>query len=353
MSRVHPLPVNILLLLLLLLLHMQLLIHVPTSNGYMLQPQVHTVRVPLSNRYRVLESCGPTSNGNNSLRTTVPSILPLPASTLSFSTAQSIPSSETAATAATTILLSSSSMTQPLSSIPSTDSIGITKVARRKRILACYLAFWTALVNVACLTQFSTFTTMLSGNVLWLARAMVQHRAMLITYYITVVAAYTMGLAITRKCKPSLSQNTNVLRLMAATVMMLFTAADCVYYTLHLSRWLPVCLLAMAYGIVNSIGAACTGTLTFVVTGHWTKLTHMCVDRFVDGRIWNVNDWIVVKQSILVTLSFLAGGLVAAQGLGSWLSRWGVFTAVGVAYGVGIGLYREDDESTTTKIQSE
>ena len=84
------------------------------------------------------------------------------------------------------------------------------------------------------------------------------------------------------------------------------------------------------------MGTDFAGTLTFVVTGHLTKLTHLATDYWFEGGRQTLADADVAaaRQSGAVVAGFGLGAVAAcvlqAQHL---LLRRGVFSVLGVAYG--------------------
>jgi uncharacterized membrane protein YoaK (UPF0700 family) len=171
------------------------------------------------------------------------------------------------------------------------------------------LAFFTGLADVALSLQFQTFATMLTGNLLWLSRAFVEQNVPTIFYYFSVLCSYMTGLSISRCLRDK--DGTTILRTVGTGVMALFVGADWLYYGLNFSRWIPVCMLALAYGGINSMGTDFAGTLTFVVTGHFTKMTHLATDVIIEGKPLTEADVVAAQQCVSVIGGFSAGALMA------------------------------------------
>lgn len=158
-------------------------------------------------------------------------------------------------------------------------------ILARKRVGAM-CAFLTAWANVALFTTYQTFATMMTGNSLWFARSLVDRQFGMVGYYASVIFSYCLGLAIHQK-----QPKTRV----ASLIFLLFAASQFIPL-----KVVAVSMLAMGFGIINSLGQDVTGTLTFVLTGHMTKVTHNLLDRsgssqmnltviggFFAGAVWS------------------------------------------------------------------
>ena len=203
----------------------------------------------------------------------------------------------------------------------------------RKRRLATSMAYLTGLSDVALSLQFQTFATMLTGNLMWLSRALMERNLQTTLYYTSVFASYLAGLSLVRLMRKKNPKT--ILRITGAATMALFLGADMLFYGAGLSRWIPVCMLSAAYGGINSMGTDFAGTLTFVVTGHLTRLAHLLTDLFVERKIMTEADVTAAKQSVGVTGGFFAGALTGFYLLSrNLLLRQGFFTTLGVCYGI-------------------
>lgn len=205
--------------------------------------------------------------------------------------------------------------------------------AARKLRLAAGMSFLTGLANVKFIWEFQIFATMLTGNLLKVSRSIAEQQLAMTLSFASVFACYMGGVACSRmmRHKPPKS----ILRITGVTVATLFVAADLLYYRSTKARWIPVSMLAAGYGMINSIGTDFTGTLTFVVTGHLTKLTHFATDWLVERKPFTPSDQALAKQSAVVTGGFFGGALVAcllnAEDL---LFHRGIFSVVGMLYGL-------------------
>lgn len=133
----------------------------------------------------------------------------------------------------------------------------------RKRRLATWLAFLTGMADVALSLQFQTFATMLTGNLMWLSRAISEGNIPTVCYYLSVFVSYLTGLSVVRSMRNENPKT--ILRGVGLAVATLFVGADWLFYGMGLSRWIPVCMLAAAYGGINSIGTDFAGTVSYSV----------------------------------------------------------------------------------------
>ena len=203
----------------------------------------------------------------------------------------------------------------------------------RKKRLATGVAFLTGWADVALFKRYQTFATMMTGNLMWLAAAAIEQRFKMVAYYGSVIAAYIVGMAAFRRMDLSLRKR--CLRVCSLAVVALFVGSDLVHWYAQ-SRWIPVVMLAAGYGIINSIGTEVAGTLTFVVTGHMTKLTHQCVDRISRKRgrqKLSQSQKVAALQNIAVTGGFFAGAMFASVLETKQRLSSGVFSVLGILYG--------------------
>jgi uncharacterized membrane protein YoaK (UPF0700 family) len=203
------------------------------------------------------------------------------------------------------------------------------------------MAFLAGLANIAIYTKFKTFATMLTGNTLWMAVALTQGKFLDVAFYLAVITAYMAGTAIFRRTDLSLQQQT--LPVSAALVATAFVVGDAVHYatsTTHavLSKWIPVMLFAMGFGVINSLGMEVTGALNFVVTGHYTKLINVLVDRL--SRTAGRKPLTEAQRKAAIQNGAICGGFVAGAVFASILmgykvlNRFGIFSAIGLAHAV-------------------
>lgn len=173
--------------------------------------------------------------------------------------------------------------------------------------LTAVCSFLTGWADVALFLRYKTFASMMTGNTMWFAQALVEQRYRFVAYYASIVVSYLVGIVVFRKTDLSLKQRT--MPVCAAMVASLFVASEVLYkISGGVMLWIPVLLLALGFGIVNSVGTEVAGTLTFVVTGHMTKLTHQIVDRRL-SRKQKAMDSKAVAQNTAVLLGFLGGAL--------------------------------------------
>ena len=206
----------------------------------------------------------------------------------------------------------------------------------RKRRLALWMAYLTGLSDVALSLQFQTFASMMTGNLMWLSRAVMERNTQTMLYYVSVFASYMTGLSLVRLMRNR--EPRTILRRTGAAVVALFVGADVLFYGAGFSRWIPVCMLAAAYGGINSMGTDFAGTLTFVVTGHVTRLTHLVTDLLVEQKPLKQltePEVLAAKQCLAVSGGFFAGALTAFYLLSrNLLLRQGFFSTLGMGYGL-------------------
>jgi hypothetical protein len=164
------------------------------------------------------------------------------------------------------------------------------------------MAFLTGFANLTLYTKFRSFATMVTGNTMWMALAATESRPLDVAYYISVIGSYLVGTCIFRNINLSPKHKTNLLPLSAGIITALFGLGDWIHYhgpsvlpflfvptTTALStsisisslpRWIPMMLFATAFGVTNQVGQEVSGTLTFVITGHLTRLSHILVDQW-------------------------------------------------------------------------
>mmetsp|Transcript_34718 Transcript_34718/g.64031 ORF Transcript_34718/g.64031 Transcript_34718/m.64031 type:complete len:131 (-) Transcript_34718:101-493(-) len=98
-------------------------------------------------------------------------------------------------------------------------------------------------------------------------------------------------------------------------------------------------MLSAAFAVINSVGSEVGGTLTFVLTGHMTKLTALGVDRVsrtAGRKNLTDGDKSAAARCLLVIGAFFRGALWAC-GLAARAPRLierGAFSAMGLLYGL-------------------
>jgi uncharacterized membrane protein YoaK (UPF0700 family) len=240
-------------------------------------------------------------------------------------------------------------------SLPRTNSISVNSAKtieapspfaklEKKRRLATGMAFLTGMANLALFMKYKTFATMMTGNTMWMAVAMVEQRYMDVAYYASVIGSYLAGLSIFRQT--DLSVKDKELPICAFLVASLFVGSD-LLFKMYQSRWIPMMMLATGFGIINSAGQEVTGTLTFVITGHMTRLTNQVVDRIsttAGRKKWTLADKQGLVQNIAIISGFFGGaafaGVLRAKGI--LMEKIGVFSGIGLAY-AGLFLWKDVD----------
>jgi uncharacterized membrane protein YoaK (UPF0700 family) len=206
---------------------------------------------------------------------------------------------------------------------------------QRKDRLAGGMAFLTGFADVALYLKYKTFATMMSGNTLWLAKALIEQQIVLALYYVSLILAYIVGLVSFRRFELGIRKET--MPICSFVVALLFIASDTMDF-LYGGRWLPVAMLAAAYGIINSVGSEVAGTFTYVVTGHITKSTNILVDRISRSRgrkRLSEKDKTFINDAVIVTGGFFSGALLASlMAKSQALYRPGVFACLGLLYGL-------------------
>jgi uncharacterized membrane protein YoaK (UPF0700 family) len=237
--------------------------------------------------------------------------------------------------------------------LPRTNSISVNSAEtteppspfaklEKKRRLATGMAFLTGVANLALFMKYKTFATMMTGNTMWMALAMIEQRYMDVGYYASVIASYLAGLSIFRRTDLSVKEKT--LPICAFLVATLFVGSD-LLFKMYQSRWVPMMMLAMGFGIINSVGQEVTGTLTFVITGHMTRLTNQVIDRYsrtAGRKKLTLADKQFLVQNIAIISGFFGGaafaGVLKAKGI--LMEKIGVFSGIGLAY-AGLFLWKD------------
>jgi uncharacterized membrane protein YoaK (UPF0700 family) len=214
------------------------------------------------------------------------------------------------------------------------ESVGPFTRLERKRRLATMMAFCTGWADLTLFLKYKTFATMMTGNTMWMAVAMVEQRFMDAAYYLSVILSYITGLSVFRRT--DLTQKEKTLPICAFLVAGLFVGSD-LLFKLYQRRWIPMMMLAMGFGIANSVGQELTGTLTFVITGHMTRLTNQVIDR-VSRTAGRKKLTLADKQSFVqnfsIILGFFGGAAFAALLRTKRFletQNW-VFSAIGLSY---------------------
>lgn len=196
------------------------------------------------------------------------------------------------------------------------------------------MAFLTGIADLALFSKYKSFATMMTGNTMWMALALMEQRFMDVGYYASVILSYLTGVSIFRRSDLALKKKT--LPLAAILVGGLFVGSDIVF-NIYQHRWIPMMMLAMGFGISNSVGQEAAGTLTFVITGHMSRLVNQIVDRVsrTAGRSkLTLKDKQAFVQNASVIGGFFAGAFVAGilKAKGLLVEKVGIFSAIGLSY---------------------
>eukprot|EP00521_Asterionellopsis_glacialis_P011165 CAMPEP_0195292116 /NCGR_PEP_ID=MMETSP0707-20130614/8622_1 /TAXON_ID=33640 /ORGANISM="Asterionellopsis glacialis, Strain CCMP134" /LENGTH=340 /DNA_ID=CAMNT_0040352511 /DNA_START=148 /DNA_END=1170 /DNA_ORIENTATION=- len=221
-------------------------------------------------------------------------------------------------------------------SAAATQQVPSAAKSDRKKRLAAGMAFLTGWADVFLFNKYRTFCTMMTGNTMWMANAVIEQNLTNVGYYMSVICSYLCGLAIFRHADMRFKENT--MKVCAILVSFLFVGSDVWYhYLTNGSRWVAAMMLACGYGIINSAGMEETGTLTFVITGHMTKLVNQLIDRVsrTAGRLkMNDGQKFAFKQNTAVVSSFFGGAMWACYLINrrQLLNSFGVFSTIGILY---------------------
>jgi uncharacterized membrane protein YoaK (UPF0700 family) len=141
-----------------------------------------------------------------------------------------------------------------------------TPKSNYKKRTAILMAFLTGWVDYIFIKQYGYFATMMTGNSMKMANAIVDGRIRDTIFFLSIISSYMFGVGIFRRAE--LSYKDKALHGLFAPIV-----AGCFFFTDYLSwanpscKMLPAVLLSFSWGIINQVGADVTGTLIFVVTG--------------------------------------------------------------------------------------
>ena len=128
------------------------------------------------------------------------------------------------------------------------------------------MAFLTGWADFMFIKKYNFFATMMTGNSMKMAYALVDGRLRDTCFFLSVIVAYILGVGAFRRAEYSYKDQ--ALRgLCAPIVAGCFVGSDVLSWSRPSWTFLPATLLSFAWGIVNSVGSEVTGTLIFVVTG--------------------------------------------------------------------------------------
>ena len=220
-------------------------------------------------------------------------------------------------------------------SLSSSATVSEERIFTYKKRTAILMAFMTGWADLLFIKKYNFFATMMTGNSMKMALALVEGRLVDTFFFLYVITSYILGVGAFRRAE--LSYKDKALNgLFAPIVVGCFMCSDYLSY-IGASKFIPGILLSFAWGIVNSVGSEVCGTLIFVVTGAMTRVSNMIVDRIsrTAGRKK------IAKEGMLMSLSVISGFILGA----AWcailsikapeLLTRGVFSIMGIMYGLG------------------
>ena len=213
----------------------------------------------------------------------------------------------------------------------------VIKTSQGKKRISVGMAFLTGWANACLVTKYKSFATMMTGNTMWMASAAFDGRFKDVGYYASLIVCYCLGLAGFRRADLQF-KNKSLTYVCGPLAMALFVGSDALSRFNPGNRWPPMVLLSLAFGIVNSVGTEVTGNLTFVITGHMTKLTNSLVDRVsrtAGRKRLTPADKEAATQNAMTIGAFFFGALWAWGFLAKapLLMKNNTFTLVGILYG--------------------
>jgi len=169
---------------------------------------------------------------------------------------------------------------------------------------------------------------------MWLAKAFFEYRFRDVAFYVTVITAYLLGVGTFRRAELSW-KNDSLNGFFAPIVAGGLILSDFLTFKDPAARWIPALILSFCWAIINGVGSEVTGNLVFVVTGAFTRLSNMIVDRIsrTAGRKKIQKDGIMMALSVI--FGFFVGALwsVFLDQKVPQLKSCGAFGMMGVIYG--------------------
>ncbi|KAL3776410.1 hypothetical protein HJC23_006764 [Cyclotella cryptica] len=213
-----------------------------------------------------------------------------------------------------------------------------------KKRLAILFAFLTGWADYLLFIKYRFFSTMMTGNSMWMAAALVESRFRDVAFYITVIASYIAGVATFRRAELEFREKA-LNGFLAPIVSAFLIWSDVLTWRDNTCRWIPALLLSFAWGIINSVGSEVTGNLIFVVTGAMTRISNMLVDRLSStaGNIPIPKEGILMSFSVILGFILGAGWSVFLNHVAPQMKAFGSFAAMGVIYG-GLFLWLDREE---------
>ncbi|KAL7525931.1 hypothetical protein ACHAXR_001223 [Thalassiosira sp. AJA248-18] len=153
-----------------------------------------------------------------------------------------------------------------MSTTAAAASIKADRQFNYKKRVAILMAFMTGWADFIFIKKYNFFATMMTGNSMKMANALVDGRIRDTFFFLTVITSYISGVGAFRRAE--LSYKDKALNgLFAPIVVGAFVFSDYLSWVNPACKFIPAALLSFAWGIINSVGSEVTGTLIFVVTG--------------------------------------------------------------------------------------
>jgi uncharacterized membrane protein YoaK (UPF0700 family) len=128
------------------------------------------------------------------------------------------------------------------------------------------MAFLTGWADYIFIKKYNFFATMMTGNSMKMANAVVDGRIRDAIYFLSIISSYMFGVGIFRRAE--FSYNDKALHgLFAPIVAGCFLLTDYLSWANPSYKFVPAMLLSFSWGIINQVGNDVTGTMVFVVTG--------------------------------------------------------------------------------------
>ena len=204
-------------------------------------------------------------------------------------------------------------------SLSSSATVSEERIFTYKKRTAILMAFMTGWADLLFIKKYNFFATMMTGNSMKMALALVEGRLVDTFFFLSVITSYIIGVGTFRRAE--LSYKDKALNgLFAPIIVGCFMCSDYLSY-IGASKFIPGILLSFAWGIVNSVGSEVCGTLIFVVTGAMTRVANMIVDGFsrTAGRKK------IAKEGMLMSLSVIGGFILESPRLYCFVMRVQMF----------------------------
>ena len=143
-----------------------------------------------------------------------------------------------------------------------------------KKRIAIFMAFMTGWADFMFIKKYNFFATMMTGNSMKMAWALVDGRIRDTFFFLSIIASYIFGVGIYRRVELSFKDQ-SLNGLFAPIVAGCFLCSDYLSLIKPSCAFIPAMLLSFSWAIINSVGSEVTGTLMFVVTG--AMVSHMHV----------------------------------------------------------------------------